>query len=622
MSTTVKLRAGKYLVPVSMTLKDETIILRFPYNKDLLEEVKCFDGATWHPETKIWTINNTPRNIFQLRYLSGENPYARYDKPLVEIKDWLRKLYEHQQEMVSFGLTRHYCILACEMGTGKSLAAIEIMERSNCASSECWYVGPKSGVKAVTRELIKWQSRKFPYMYTYEELVKRIANWTEGEAAPKFVIFDESSKIKTPTTQRSQASMHLANAVREEYGEEGFVILLSGSPAPKSPVDWWHQCEITCPGYLKEGNIKKFRYSLCLVKQKKTFSGGSYPELITWLDDEKKCKTCGQYQDHKNHDLTEPNSHSWEESKNEVARLYRRMKNLVLVKFKKDCLDLPEKQYQIIKVDPTVEMLRVAAMITRTSKRAIEALTLLRELSDGFQYDKQAVGTQPCPACKGARTIFAPAAEVDEIGKAPELIEVTCDYCGGEGRVLKFDRTQAEVSSPKDQEFIDLLDEHEDVGRFIVWGGFTATIDRLIELAHKQEWATLRVDGRGYHATLANGNLVDSDSFLDAMDLSNPKYQELLEEYPRLCFVGHPQAGGMALNLTASPVELFYSNTFNGEARIQSEDRFHRAGMDVNRAATIIDLICLPTDQIVLDNLKKKRRLQDISMGELAEAFK
>jgi hypothetical protein len=39
--------------------------------------------------------------------------------------------------------------------------------------------------------------------------------------------------------------------------------------------------------------------------------------------------------------------------------------------------------------------------------------------------------------------------------------------------------------------------------------------------------------------------------------------------------------------------------------------------MDVNRGATIVDLLHLPTDQYVLDNLIKKKILQAATMGEL-----
>jgi len=66
---------------------------------------------------------------------------------------------------------------------------------------------------------------------------------------------------------------------------------------------------------------------------------------------------------------------------------------------------------------------------------------------------------------------------------------------------------------------------------------------------------------------------------------------------------------------------LFYSNDFDGEARMQAEDRIHRIGMDKNRGALIVDLIHLPTDELVLKNLKLKKKLQNLTMGELDDAF-
>ena len=43
--------------------------------------------------------------------------------------------------------------------------------------------------------------------------------------------------------------------------------------------------------------------------------------------------------------------------------------------------------------------------------------------------------------------------------------------------------------------------------------------------------------------------------------------------------------------------------------------------MDENRGATIIDLLHLPSDRLVLDNLKKKKKLQDMSMGDLQKSL-
>lgn len=505
--------------------------------------------------------------------------------------------------------------------TGKSLAAIEAAEIIKPLNP--WYIGPKAGVVAVKRELAKWESQIQFRMMTYEELTKLMIQWKESYVVPDYVVFDESSKIKTPTAQRSQAAKHLSESV---LSKDGYIILMSGTPAPKTPLDWWHQCEVACPGYIREGNLGKFKQRLCIIESRQSIAGGMYPHIVTWKDDENKCDVCGREREAANHsnfglvtDLDPDQIHEFKSSKNEIAFLYERMKGLVLVQFKKDCLDLPEKQYQIIKIKPTVDILRACKLITAQSTRAIEALTLMRELSDGFQYKENKIGMQSCPNCNGLKVepdYTHPATD----DKPQEMM--TCGYCGGSGEVPKYERETVSIGSPKDDILKDLLDEQEDYGRYIVWAGFTGSIDRLVELIRLEGWYILRVDGRGYHGFTPKGEVVDYTELLDSMDASHPKRKEFQEKYPKVCFVGHPQAGGMALTLTGSNVELFYSNCFNGEARMQAEDRFHRAGMDANRGATIIDMIMLPTDQLVLDNLKRKRDLQNLTMGELKDNLK
>ena len=252
---------------------------------------------------------------------------------------------------------------------------------------------------------------------------------------------------------------------------------------------------------------------------------------------------------------------------------------------------------------------------------------MLRELSDGFQYTDEVIGTNICPQCNGSgkAKVRVSTGELDimapqAVGEQDfEIREVRCDTCGGAGKVKKYQCATDSVESPKDQVLIDELDMHEDIGRYIVWGGFTGTVDRLTDICHKYGWATLRVDGRGFVGMSATGESLDDNDLLIAMDRTHPRRQELLDTYSKLCFVGHPEAGGMGLNLTASPTELFFSNSFNGEARMQAEDRGHRMGMDENRGLTIKDIIHLPTDWLVLNNLKQKKRLQSISMGELGD---
>lgn len=602
----LKLRAGRYRIPVTLIYDDSRIYFKFKFNRPLMAEVKSMQSPRWHGyddtnPRKIWSVANSPRNHFQIQYLAGLNPYKNYEQELLPCNS-SRDLMSHQVEMIKTGLTYHYMIWACEMGTGKTLAAIEVMEQAGLTNDQVWYIGPKAGVKAVNLELIKWDAKVRPCeMLTYEGLVKKLKNW-DGSSPPKMVILDESSKVKTEKSQRSQAALHLANAIREEHGDEGYVIEMTGTPAPKSPVDWWMLCEIACPGFLKEGAPGALKMRCALVEEREAMSGGMYPHLVTWLDDDTKCGTCGQHH-------TGLESHEFVPSINEVAYLFERMSPLVLVKFKKDCLDIPEKRYEIIKVKPTPETLRAAKLIRTTASRAVSALILLRELSDGFQYVETPDGKMECPLCNGLMVIDIPEPDTP------------CPHCGAKGEVTRYKRTTDVVGSPKDEIFIEQLDLHEDVGRFIVWGGFTGTIDRLVDMAHQQGWHVLRIDGRGYQATDPEGAILDDDEFLVAMDRSHKRFKEFRETYDRICVVGHPQAGGMALTLTASPTELYYSNSFNGEARSQSEDRFHRRGMDENRGGLILDIIHLKADQVVLDNLKLKRKLETMSMGQLQEAL-
>jgi SNF2 family DNA or RNA helicase len=628
-----------YKRPVQLIYRANRIWINIKYNKKVIAYIKTMEQSKWHgfeePPVKMWSILNSQRNAFQLDFMQGKNPYAPFEAQLdYNTLEFNRPLYRHQREGVAHVLSRPASILACEMGTGKTLMALESAERHLSPTDVLWYIGPRSGIYAVQRDLAKWRAKVFPERYlTYEKLSNIIKQVGTDIEVPKMVIFDESSKVKNPTANRTQACLTLANLVREHHPDDYKLVLMSGTPAPKSPVDWWSQCEIACPGFIKEGNLPKFKRRLSIIEEKESAAGGMYASVVTWLDDENKCATCGQPKEHINHAelvaqlVGGTAGHQFVKSANEVAKLYRRMQGLTLVRFKKDCLDLPEKIYEIVEIKPTIEILRTAKLIKQQCPTAIQAITLLRELSDGFQYQPEKTGMETCSLCKGVGTIvdLVPPDDYDpnldntgEIKYVEKTID--CHKCGGAKETAVFQRVVVESdSSPKDQYLIDDLDEHEDVGRLVVWGGFTGTIDKLVRLAKQQGWNVLQVDGRGFRASTYDDKEIPTNIALDAFDASHPDYEYLKQQIPKLCFIGSPEAGGMALNLTGSPTEIFYSNTFRGEARMQAEDRFHRPGADKNRGCTIKDYLHLPVDRLILENLKKKRRMQEISMGELNE---
>ena len=253
---------------------------------------------------------------------------------------------------------------------------------------------------------------------------------------------------------------------------------------------------------------------------------------------------------------------------------------------------------------------------------------MLRELSDGFQYTEVVTGQQQCPNCLGKKETLVPVPveEVDtlkplEVGEFVESME-KCIFCDGKGTVPVYERSTIDIGTPKDEILIETLDEHDDVGRLVIFAGFTASVDRIESICHQYGWSTLKIDGRGLIGTDAQSkDELDIDELQNAMDRSHPDFESLREKYPKLCIVGNSEAAGMAYTFHASPTILYYSNSFKGEARIQSEDRIHRTGMDENRACRIIDLFHLASDKLVYDNVKKKRDLLNITMGALDKAF-
>lgn len=615
---TTKFRSGNYMKPVELYYVGNRIIISSKYDPIFVEEFRNMKGARWDPETKTWSVDNCTRNDFVLSYLKNENPYSHYQQDLLPYES-KRTLYSHQIMMVRNIITYKRVIIGGEMGTGKTLAAIEAMEYFDFPDHKNWYIGPKAGIRAVNRELRKWKSKKLPEMLTYEHLVYILTNWVDGQPAPKLIIFDESSKIKTPTAQRSQCAMALAESTRQEYFNDCVIIEMSGTPAPKNPTDWWHQCEIACPGFIKEPDIHKFKKRLCIIEDRESQSGGIYPHIVTWKDDEDKCGQCGQYPDALIHkDPFHPEYHIYYKSINEVKKLHTRMKGLVSIYLKSDCLDLPEKSYEIVPLKPTVDMLRAAALIKKTSKRAIEALTRLRELSDGFQYIDIEVGQEICKSCNGEGQAIEPVPLKPVDPMEPLKIEefedrlVQCSSCHGTGYTKLYERSVQEFDTPKDDFLVELLTQQDEIGRFVVWCGFTASIDKVARICKTYGWAVLRIDGRGFKGIDVNGNDIDSELLLTEMDRGTDT-----KTYPRVCVVAHPGSGGMALTLTSSPCCLYYSNDFNGQDRMQSEDRIHRISMDLNKNPIIYDIILLKTDELVLENLKNKKNLQSITMGEI-----
>jgi hypothetical protein len=618
---------GGTLVKSEATLeyKDARIFfLKSPFA--LKDEIKAMQGSKWHgfedPPRKVWSVADCQRNRFQLDYLIGEDVYAWFERPVVK-HEYTRPLMEHQKELADHFLTYHYGIMAAEMRTGKTLAVQEVMERSGV--KEWWWVGPKTSLPNIRREFRRWNLDPNVHveMMTYEALVRVMDEWQPGTPVPLGLVGDESSRCKGATSQRSEAMQRMADKIREAHGFDGFVIEMSGTPSPKSPLDWWKQAEIAWPGFLREGSPKSLedRLAFTVVQQ---YDAGAFKARVGWKDDERKCKHCGKY---RREDLTEDDKESeacacekYEPSANEISYLSDRLKGLVIVKHLKDCVGLPEKTYRRIYCKPNASTLRVAKALVQSAPNAITGLTLTRELSDGFQYREVADGKIPCGHCNATGVVeewFDPEDDgrsyksVDMLDKECvarlQKREVPCPCCEGKKEVVKKVRQAKEVPCPKDRALRGLLDECEETGRIVIFAGFTGSVDRVAGLCRKEGWDVVRCDGRGWQVTKANGDVVLDEEALD--------YWADRENHPRAAFVSHPESGGMSLTLRESRMVVFWSNSFKPEYRIQAAARIQSIGED-NPGLLIVDLIHLPTDRKVLEVIEANRQLELLTMGE------
>ena len=197
-------------------------------------------------------------------------------------------------------------------------------------------------------------------------------------------------------------------------------------------------------------------------------------------------------------DTEYPTIIGWNED--EVSKLYQRLKGLTVVLKKEDCLDLPDKIYETLSITPTQDVLNAAKFICDSGEPAIAVLSKLRQLSDGFQYLNNS--------------------------------EIESDHA-----VIGYD-----MDAPKDKLVRQCLDRCDDSGRIVLYAGFIASVNHLVELCQAEGWEVIRVDSRGWKGFVEHV----SD------DPSQETFQRPYDGQAKIAFVGNPGSAGMGLTLTRS----------------------------------------------------------------------
>ena len=232
---------------------------------------------------------------------------------------------------------------------------------------------------------------------------------------------------------------------------------------------------------------------------------------------------------------------------------------------KEDCLDLPEKVYMRREVELTAEQSEAYVQMKNLA---------LARLDSGDLATTQNVLTQ-----------------------IMRLQQICL------GSLTDDDGTVHPLKSNRQNALLDICDEIQ--GKAIIWATWTQDIRSIAE-ALRDRFGVEAV------ATL-HGETPDSDR------------QQIVETFQdrqsELRFiVGHPKTGGYGLTLTAANTVIYYSNSYDLELRLQSEDRAHRIGQE--NKVTYIDLISPKTiDEKIVDALRNKIRIADLVLGEDAREW-
>jgi SNF2 family DNA or RNA helicase len=225
---------------------------------------------------------------------------------------------------------------------------------------------------------------------------------------------------------------------------------------------------------------------------------------------------------------------------------------------KADCLDLPAKIYQYRYVELTKEQKQLYKQVADIAVATLKGKVLTID---------------------------------NVLTQILRLHQITCGHFkSDDGEIIK-------VPNNRLTELVDVLDEASD--KVIIWATYVEDIKtieaKLVEIYGPQSVVT-------YYGSTS------TDDRSDAV--------KRFQEDPSVrYFIGNPSTGGYGITLTAATTVVYYSNSYNLEHRLQSEDRAHRIGQ--TKSVNYVDLTVAGTiDEKIIKALRAKKNIAAQVLGE------
>jgi len=241
-----------------------------------------------------------------------------------------------------------------------------------------------------------------------------------------------------------------------------------------------------------------------------------------------------------------------------IGELSEKLKNFSYRVLKEDCLDLPDKIYVKRNVILTEEQSKLYKQMKTT------ALAIL----NGKQTTTVTVLTQ-----------------------LMRLHQITC------GHFTADDGSTQNIKSNRINELMNVLEEVE--GKAIIWANYQKDMLEIKKTIEKE---------------YGEGSVVDYYGLTPQED-RQPNIKRFQEDPDCRFFIGTPATGGYGITLTQANTVVYYSNGYDLEKRLQSEDRAHRIGQ--KKSVTYVDLISEQTvDEKIVKALRKKINIASEVLGE------
>jgi len=241
-----------------------------------------------------------------------------------------------------------------------------------------------------------------------------------------------------------------------------------------------------------------------------------------------------------------------------LGELSDKLKDFSYRVLKEDCLDLPEKIF---------------------IKRQIQLSPEQRRLYD--QMKKEAIAI-----LKGKQSTT-----VNTLTQLMRLQQITC------GHFTADDGATQPIANNRITELMDVLEETE--GKAIIWAHYQYDMTSIINAVSKKYGEESIVDYYG----------------LTPQEKRQPNIKRFQDDPKCRFIVGTPSTGGYGITLTAANTVIYYSNGYDLEKRLQSEDRAHRIGQ--KKSVTYVDLMADDTvDEKIVQALRKKINIASEVLGE------